>query len=77
MTLKHISFKNLIRRKGKLEIHTDRHIIGVFKLEAWLDLLKEAGFDNVNQIEMKHSYNRFIVGEGKYPLLMLVCSKDS
>jgi len=65
----------LIRHQDKLEIYTDRHITGIFKLEIWLDLLKETGFDDVNQIKLEHSYDRFIVGEGKYPLLMLVCSK--
>ena len=67
----------LIRHKGKPEIYTDHHICGIFKLETWLDLLKGAGFHNVNQVKIDHSYDRFIVGEGKYPLLMLVCSKHS
>jgi SAM-dependent methyltransferase len=65
----------LIRHKGKLKIHTDRHTVGIFKLETWLDLLKRAGFDNVNQINMNNAYDRFIAGDGKYPLLMFVCSK--
>jgi SAM-dependent methyltransferase len=65
----------LIRRKGKLEIYTDHHICGIFKLDTWLDLLKVAGFDYVTQINMDHAYDRFIAGEGKYPLLMLVCSE--
>lgn len=64
----------LIRHKGKLEIHTDCHIIGLFKLDTWLDLLKEAGLE-INQAKVEHSYDRFILGEGKYPLLMFVCVK--
>lgn len=64
----------LIRRKGKLEIHTDRHTIGLFKLKTWLDLLKELEFE-VKQIKMEHLYDRFILGEGEYPLLMFVCTK--
>jgi SAM-dependent methyltransferase len=66
----------LIRRKGELEIHTDCHTIGIFKLETWLDLLKEVGFDNVNQISMDHTYDHFIAGEGKYPRLIFVCRKQ-
>jgi hypothetical protein len=31
----------LIRCKGKLEIYDDRHILGLFKLETWLDLFKK------------------------------------
>ena len=65
----------LIRRKGKLEVYTDHHVLGLFKLQAWLDLLKKAGFDTINQISMDHTYDRFIVGEGKYPRSMFVCSK--
>ena len=65
----------LIRRKDKLEIYSDRHILGLFKLETWLDLLKTAGFDIINQISMDHTYDRFITGEGKYPRLMFVCRK--
>jgi SAM-dependent methyltransferase len=64
----------LIRHKGKLEIHTDCHIIGLFKLDTWLDLLKEAGLE-VKQVKIEHSYDRFVLGEGKYPLLMFICVK--
>jgi len=40
----------LIRREGKLEIFNDRHILGLFKLEIWLNQLKKAGFDIINKI---------------------------
>jgi len=65
----------LYRRKGKLEIYNDRHILGLFKLETWLDLLKKAGFDASNKVSMDHAYDRFIVGEGTYPRSMFVCKK--
>jgi hypothetical protein len=58
-----------------LEIYNDRHILGLFKLETWLNLLKKAGFDTIHQISMDHAYDSFIVGEGKYPRSMFVCSK--
>jgi len=67
----------LIRRRGKLEVITDCHTIGIFKLQTWLDLLKGVEFGNVSQIRIDHSYDRFLAGEGKYPLLMLVCRKNS
>ena len=66
----------LIRRKDKLQIYSDHHILGLFKLETWLDLLKTAGFDIVNQISIDHTYDRFITGEGNYPRLMFVCRKQ-
>ena len=65
----------LIRRRGKLEVITDCHTIGIYKLQTWLDLLKGVGFDNVSQIRIDRPYDRFLVGEGKYHLLMLVCSE--
>lgn len=68
------TFVYLIRHKGKLEIHTDCHIIGLFKLDTWLDLLKEARLE-VKQTKIEHLYDSFILGEGKYPLLMFVCTK--
>jgi SAM-dependent methyltransferase len=68
------TFIYLIRRKGKLDIHTDCHIIGLFKLETWLDLLKEVGLE-VQHMRLDHLYDRFILGEGEYPLSIFVCSK--
>lgn len=34
----------LIREKGSLHIEQDRHIMGLFPLQTWLDLMSEAGF---------------------------------
>lgn len=44
----------LIRRKGKLEIYSDRHECGIFKLTTWLDLLQKVGFE-VKQMKFEHS----------------------
>jgi SAM-dependent methyltransferase len=64
----------LIRRKGKLEIDADTTAIGLFGLSTWLDLLKKSGL-RVRRMRMDHSYDRFITGDGRYPLVMFVCSK--
>jgi SAM-dependent methyltransferase len=64
----------LIRRKGKLEIRTDCHTIGLFKMETWLDLFKEVGFE-LRHTKTEYFYDRFIFGEGEYPLFMFVCNK--
>ena len=64
----------LIRRKGKLEIHSDTYTIGLFKLSTWLDLFKEIGLE-VKQMKLEHSYDRYLVGEGEYTLQIFVCSK--
>jgi len=63
-----VIFIYLIRTKGKLEIHTDRHLCGIFKLEIWLELLKEIGF-KVKQMKFTHS--TFVEGES-YPILICI-----
>ncbi len=63
------TFIYLIRHRGELEIHTDRHLCGIFKMRRWHDLLKKVGFE-VKQIKFEHS--TFAEGE-YYP--MLVCNK--
>lgn len=35
----------LIREEGKLRIEQDRHILGLFPMQTWLDLVTEAGFE--------------------------------
>jgi len=64
----------LIRRKGKLEIHSDTETLGLFKLSTWLDLLKEKGFE-VKHMDFNHAYDPFVVGPGTYPLSIFVCCK--
>jgi len=68
--------RNNLRRKGILEIYTDRHVLGLFKLKTWLRLLKRAGFDIINQLDMDHGYDQYIAGEGQYSRLMFVCEKN-
>jgi len=63
------TFIFLIRIGGKLEVHTDCHLCGIFKLETWIELLKITGFE-VNQAKFTHS--TFAEGES-YP--MLICIK--
>lgn len=48
------TFVYLIRRGGHLEIEVDSHLWGIFTIETWIDLLREAGFD-VHQRSMSVS----------------------
>jgi hypothetical protein len=43
----------LIREAGELRVEQDRHVTGLFALQTWLDLMKEAGF-TVEQFRCKH-----------------------
>jgi ubiquinone/menaquinone biosynthesis C-methylase UbiE len=63
----------LIRKYGKLEIYTDLHQLGIFSLGTWLNLLKKVGFVNIKQVNLDHAYDRYLFGEGEYPLLIFVC----
>lgn len=62
------TFIYLIRVGGKLEVHTDRHLCGIFKLETWLELLKATGFE-VKQVKFTHS--TFTEGESN-PILICI-----
>jgi SAM-dependent methyltransferase len=49
-----MTFIYLVREKGDLEIFTDSHIWGLFKIETWRRLLKQAGF-SVQELKFEHS----------------------
>jgi len=63
------TFIYLIRVGGKLEVFTDWHLCGIFKLKTWTELLKKTGFE-VKQAKFTHP--TFVEGES-YP--MLICIK--
>jgi len=73
-TIYEATFVYLIRQKGKLVIYTDCHTLGVFTRATWIALLTDAGLE-IKQIKMDHSFDRFILGEGQYPLLVFICIK--
>lgn len=64
----------LIRREGDLEIHYDRHTLGLFAAELWQELLREQGF-NVTRLKMSGLYDQFLLGEGRYEQRLFVCTK--
>jgi hypothetical protein len=65
-TIYECSFVYLIRQNGQLIVETDRHLGGIFPLETWPGLLKEAGF-SVKERRLEHSQ----LAQGQYyPLLV-------
>jgi len=62
------TFIYFIRFGGKLEIYSDCHICGIFKLKTWLELLKKVGF---KVIQNKFEHSTFIKGES-YPILICI-----
>ncbi|HDP23921.1 MAG TPA: class I SAM-dependent methyltransferase [Deltaproteobacteria bacterium] len=61
----------LIRQEGRLSIHTDRHTLGLFSQTQWISLMRDAGMD-VRQMRLEGVYDRFILGEGEYPMQVFV-----
>jgi len=49
-----MTFIYLVRKRGKLEIYTDSHILGLFEIDMWHRLLRETGF-NVKELKFEHS----------------------
>jgi len=58
----------LIRNGNQYRIESDLHILGIFQLETWLNLLRGIGFE-VHQSEMQHSESPDIP---KMPILTCV-----
>ena len=64
----------LIRQEGKLNVYTDNHKLGLFSQTEWLSLLKDAGL-KVKQTSLDGIYDRFILGQGEYPMRVFICVK--
>lgn len=64
----------LIRRSGRLTIHSDRHKIGLFGSMAWNSLLKNEGF-HIRKMRMDHLYDRFLMENGEYKQTVFICVK--
>ena len=66
----------LIRHKGRLETYTDRHELGLFSHDQWLSTLRGAGL-TVEHEQLEGVYDRFILGEGTYPMRIFVATKPA
>ena len=56
-----MTFVYLIRRGGKLEIETDRHLAGLFSHDTWVRLMTDVGFE-VNVVEQEEFDAPMFVG---------------
>ena len=63
------TFIYLVRVNGQLEIHTDPHICGIFKLETWHELLKETGFKVIQK-----SFTE-VAGDRSETFPVFICTK--
>jgi SAM-dependent methyltransferase len=64
----------LIRKRGELTVHHDCHVIGLFTGSEWNTLFCEAGL-TVSCFPLAGLYDRYLMGEGEYPMSVFVCTK--
>ncbi len=64
----------LIRRAGDLTIHTDRQVLGLFPQATWREVFHAAGLA-VREMPLDGVYDKYLLGEGKYPLTVFVGQK--
>lgn len=65
----------LIRRAGELQIYNDRHLLGLFTTQTWMELLSDQELE-VKRFPLNELYGSYILGEGEYPMTMFVCLKS-
>ncbi|MFH1502801.1 MAG: class I SAM-dependent methyltransferase [Candidatus Eisenbacteria bacterium] len=56
------TFVYLIRQDGRLTVETDHHTCGIFTLDTWRRLLRDAGFD---ALEMRFEHSEFPEGSAE------------
>ncbi len=64
----------LVRCKGELNIYHEKHTLGLFNMETWLEILEGAGFE-ASSGKIQDLYKDYVSGEGDYVLTMFVCRK--
>jgi ubiquinone/menaquinone biosynthesis C-methylase UbiE len=64
----------LIRRRGELTIHTERHVLGLFPQEIWEKLLTKAGL-SIQEKDLDGAYDKYLLNDGAYPLKVFIGRK--
>lgn len=68
------TFMYLIRKNGKLTIHTENQILGLFPLATWGSIFKKAGLA-VQKKTLSDVYKKHILNSGEYPLTIFIGKK--
>jgi hypothetical protein len=48
-TIYEATYAFFIRKGGRMRIENDRHLVGIFKKQVWVDLLTKAGFNIIEK----------------------------
>lgn len=67
-------FIYLIREKGGLVMHTERHLLGLFPGETWDRTFREAGMI-MDKKPLDGLYDNYLLAEGRYPMTIFIGRK--
>lgn len=65
----------LIRQKGILTTYIEESVAGLFSQAQWDDLFRNAGF-TMQKRNFDGIYDDYLLGEGKYPLIIFIGQKQ-
>ncbi len=61
----------LIRKHGRLTIHTDRHTLGLFSQAKWAEVFAKNGLHLI-QSELDGVYDPYLLNDGSYPMQVFI-----
>jgi SAM-dependent methyltransferase len=61
----------LIRERGELEVHVDRHVLGLFPRATWEQVFREQGLVP-GQHALDDAYDEYLLGGGTYPMHVFI-----
>jgi len=68
------TFVYLVRQQGKLTIHTDHHVLGLFSQAVWDEVFKNARI-TMKKTNLDGIYDSYLLKGGKYPLTVFMGQK--
>lgn len=62
----------LVRRDGELEVHVDRHLLGLFPAASWQEVFTEAGLEVATSSLVDGLYDRWTLDGTEHPLTVFI-----
>ena len=66
----------LIRRDGELGIEHEVHTLGLFSFDQWMTLFGKLQL-KVDEIDLNHLYDKYLLYDGEYKLKVLIGTPDA
>lgn len=61
----------LILQQEKLNVHMDRHVLGLFSQKNWENVFRDNALV-LHQSNLDGVYDKYLLGEGKYPMQLFI-----